>query len=85
MNNISVYIRSKVPNGFNRLDDESIPLTSTNKNHNYQRNHEYQEDFSSHDGCNNNDTFSMNDTSNDNRINEWQAAWNITNAIQVTF
>ena len=35
------------------------------------------------DDLSDNDLFSLNDKSRANRINEWQAAWNVTNAIQV--
>ena len=102
MNNISIYIRSKFPVGFNRFDNETVPLTSSNKiskcdtNHDDIFNNVTVDGYlnldgnkidcnSSYGNLNDNNTFSTNNISNENRINEWQAAWNITNAIQVIF
>jgi hypothetical protein len=56
---------------------ETIHLTSVTNNH-----QNYYTD--QHDDSIGNDLHSYNDKTKRNQINEWQASWNITNAIQVT-
>jgi hypothetical protein len=95
MQKIGVFVRSKVPVFVrnNNLNEESILMGSSSINYSTQINRD--QSFNNNDDYQNendqsfqidhvdNDTFSFNEKINHNQINEWQAAWNVTNAIQV--
>ena len=96
MQKLGVYVRSKVPVFVrnNDLNEESILMSPTTVNYSTQLNHDdddevnYQNiEHGAHKQTDHvdleNDLYSYSEKSNNNRINEWQAAWNVTNAIQV--
>ena len=94
MHKLGVYVRSKVPtsfstSGYTNMSQDTIPLTPSNIN--YETNDELNacnadsyQSYNNHEDVSNNDLHSTFDSKvNKDHINEWQAAYNVTNAIQV--
>lgn len=99
MQKFGVYIRSKMPilSGNNQLNEEAILLPTRNisasnitsvsndmaTSYQSQQVDALDENFRLEKDVSGNDFHIMNDKSSQNLIDEWQAAWNVTNAIQV--
>ena len=90
MQNIGVLMRSKIPVfGSKSSQNEGAillaPLSNQPRTKDYNTNtSEQQNQPDNISQCtSDNDLYDYNDKSNVNRINEWQAGYNVTNAIQV--
>jgi hypothetical protein len=98
LGNIGNSIRSKLPIIVNKdkgIKEDTILLQpSSNFNYNTTANNSndskenkqvdgFDDNFRLERDFSDNDLFSYHDKSSANRIDEWQAGWNVTNAIQV--
>lgn len=99
LGNISNAIRSKIPVIINKENGnkEDTILLQPSSNHNYNATSNtnisdsktnkqvdgFDDNFRLERDFSDNDLYSYHDKSSANRIDEWQAGWNVTNAIQV--